>query len=80
MAAFIKSRKATYAFDLLFFKKISKNQFFIYAQPKIGILGFSRKVISLYDYMLLHKSNINVAIAIILVHIRKNLSDAQEPK
>ena len=43
---------------------------------KIGFSRFSRKV-SILEYMLLHKSNINVAIAVILLG-RKSLYDLQE--
>ena len=57
--------EATYVLKCLVLEKIAKNRFTPTRIVKIGFSEFSRKV-SLLRHMLLHKSYINVALAVIL--------------
>ena len=57
--------EATYVLKCLVLEKIAKNRFTPTRIVKIGFSEFSRKV-SLLRHMLLHKSYINVAFAVIL--------------
>ena len=59
------SYEATYVLKCLVSEKIAKNRFTPSRTVKIGFSEFSRKV-SILRHMLLHKSYINVAIAVIL--------------
>ena len=60
-----------------FMRKTQKTGFSLREWRKISFLRFSRKVSTL-GYMLLHNTNINVAIAHILLY-RKSLYDLQKP-
>ena len=57
--------EATYVLKCLVLEKIAKNRFTPTRIVKIGFSEFSRKV-SFLRHMLLHKSYINVALAVIL--------------
>ena len=65
-----------YTLEYSLFEKIAKNQYLHCEWQKITFSRFSRKV-SILEYKLLHKFNINVAIANILLY-RKGLYDLQE--
>ena len=62
-------KQHTYALKCLLFEKIVKNQF---SRHKICFSQFSRKE-SILDSMLLHNSNINMAIAVIFDVSKKSL-------
>ena len=62
-----KSYEATYTQKRLLFEKIGENWFLGVAYLKIGFLRFSLKV-SILRHMLLHNSNRNMAIAVILLY------------
>ena len=73
-----KSYEATYTLKCLFFEQMAKNWFWSVTRGEISFWRFSQKV-SLLEYMLLHSSYINVAIANIL-HYHKSLFDHQGPR
>ena len=73
-----KCYESTYALKRLFFAIIAKNWFWVSRMAKIGFLRFSQKV-SILRYIMLHNSNINMAIAVILL-LSISLYDAQEPR
>ena len=72
------SYEATYTLKCSHFEKIAKNRFLRREWWKISFSRFYRKI-SILGYMLLHKSNINVAIANILLY-RKSLYDLPRRK
>ena len=72
------SYEATYTLKCLLFEKITKNSFLASRHAKISFWRFSQKV-SILEYMLLHNSYINVAIAVIFLG-RKSLYDLHSSK
>ena len=73
-----RSYEATYTLKCLLFEKIVKNSFLPLRHAKISFWRFSQKVSNL-EYMLLHNSYINMAIANILRY-GKSLYDHQGPR